>query len=213
MKKSLKRYTDLPFLLDYLSTKKLALLNPKTWDDTNDSHYINVYVQSKNYDSAYALCLTGAKETYHHWKVFTTGSSGVCIEFYKDTLLNHIGKLPELRAQSVQYKTIGKIKKQPPGEEQLPFLKHWAFRDECEFRIFFSAKGVVAPIYQFVVPGNAIKKIILSPWIPAAVAEKVKGSINAMAGCKSLRVSQSSLIDNEKWKQFAFVAKKAANDV
>jgi N-acyl-L-homoserine lactone synthetase len=39
MNEILRRYTDLPFLFDYLHTKELALLNPKSWDDMNDSYF------------------------------------------------------------------------------------------------------------------------------------------------------------------------------
>jgi N-acyl-L-homoserine lactone synthetase len=39
MNEILRRCTVLPFLFDYLHTKELALLNPKSWDDKNDSYF------------------------------------------------------------------------------------------------------------------------------------------------------------------------------
>jgi hypothetical protein len=102
MDKYLRRYTDLPFLLDYLRTKELALLSPKMWDDKNDSHYLESYAKTNGFATTYALCLTEASETYHHWKVFTSGANGVCIEFKKEALIKFAEKVSGLRAESVQ---------------------------------------------------------------------------------------------------------------
>ena len=49
-----RRYTDLPFLFDYLRTKGLALLSPKTWDDKNDSFFVEQYAKAKGFQSTYA---------------------------------------------------------------------------------------------------------------------------------------------------------------
>ena len=40
---SLRRYTTLPFLLDILNKKCLTLLDPKNWEDKDDSYYIELY--------------------------------------------------------------------------------------------------------------------------------------------------------------------------
>lgn len=48
METSLRRYTELPCLIDYLQTKELALLNPALWDDRNDSYYIEMYAQANS---------------------------------------------------------------------------------------------------------------------------------------------------------------------
>ena len=86
LKKYARRYTELPFLIDYLMTKELVLLDPRSWDDRNDSYYIEQYAARKSLQGFAALCLTESPETYHHWKIFSSGSSGVCIEFFKDSL-------------------------------------------------------------------------------------------------------------------------------
>jgi len=87
----------------------------------------------------YALCLTAAAETYHHWKVFTHGPAGVCIEFKKDALQQSVGKFEGLKANSVIYKKSGEMRGKQPDVEQLPFLKREAFRDENEFRLVYAA--------------------------------------------------------------------------
>jgi len=59
----------------------VGLLNPVSWDDANDSHFLNVYKQAKNLTCLNALCFSEADETYHHWRVFAGGSGGIRITF------------------------------------------------------------------------------------------------------------------------------------
>ncbi|MER0170306.1 MAG: DUF2971 domain-containing protein [Nitrosomonas sp.] len=199
----LRRYTDIPFLLDYLRTKELVLLSPKMWDDKNDRHCLESYARASRFDSIYALCLTEASETYHHWKVFTSGSSGVCIEFKKDDLIRFAEKVSSLRAEPVQYQTIKELKIKRPTLEQLPFLKRNAFKDESEFRLFVANNNPSCEPLRFHVPASAVNRVILSPWISDVVAKQVIATLNEIKGCKTLKVKRSLLIDNESWKQLA----------
>ncbi|HNC85208.1 MAG TPA: hypothetical protein PK999_19310, partial [Nitrospira sp.] len=64
---SLRRYTDIPALTYLLTKQKITLLDPKSWDDSNDSHYLSLYKQRNKLKSLLALCFTQADETYHHW--------------------------------------------------------------------------------------------------------------------------------------------------
>ncbi|HPB91368.1 MAG TPA: DUF2971 domain-containing protein [Rugosibacter sp.] len=196
----LKRYTDLPFLFDFLQTNELPLLNPESWDDKNDSHFLTHYAKSNGFASIYALCLTESPETYHHWKVFTSGVNGVCIEFNKEKLLTHVNKVPNIRAEPVVYKTINELKELKPSQVQLPFLKRIAFSDELEFRLFVATNNRQEPLMRFRLPAVAVKKIVLSPWIPKSVADQVKETIREIDGWKNISISRSSLVDNEKWK-------------
>ncbi len=196
-----RRYTDLPYLFDYLGTKQLALLSPKSWDDKNDSFFVERYAKVSGFESTYALCLTESTETYHHWKVFTTGSNGVCIEFKKDALLAHASKVDGLVAKAVIYRTINQLRKAKPTTDQLPFLKRQAFGDEKEFRLFVARRGPFAGPMRCAVPANAVNRIVLSPWIPKSVSDQLKTVITGMDGCKSLRVFRSTLVENERWKE------------
>jgi hypothetical protein len=83
----LSRYTDLPALLYLLDKKKITLLDPKSWDDSNDSYYLSQYKEKKKLKSVLALCFSQTAETYHHWRVFSSGPSGVCIVFDREQLL------------------------------------------------------------------------------------------------------------------------------
>jgi hypothetical protein len=73
-----------------LKEKKITLLDPRSWDDSNDSYYLKLYQEKKGLQSVLALCFTRASETYHHWRIFADGSSGVCISFRRDKLLDAV---------------------------------------------------------------------------------------------------------------------------
>lgn len=196
-----RRYTDLPYLFDYLGTKQLALLNPKSWDDKNDSFFVEQYAKTCGFNSTYALCLAETVETYHHWKVFTSGSNGVCIEFKKSDLVAHASKVEGLRAENVIYRTIRELHQTEPTLAQLPFLKRQAFVDEQEFRLFVARREAFAGPIRFAVPATAISRIVLSPWIPKAVSEQLKAVIKGINGCRSVSVFRSTLVENEEWKR------------
>ena len=203
MESSLRRYTELPFLIDYLQTKEVVLVNPSSWDDRNDSYYIEQYAKLKNYKSTYALCLADAPETYHHWKVFSHGNGGACIEFDKKILLESVNKIDGLRAEEVKYKTIDALRKCSPIEYDLPFLKRYAFIDEKEFRLFYALESEEPPIFRVKVPLQAIRRITLSPWLSSSVVTHVKSTLKSIDGCESLKIYKSTLVENEKWKKFA----------
>lgn len=203
MEPSLRRYTELAYLIDYLQTRELSLLNPALWDDRNDSYYIERFAQNKGFLSTYALCLAETSETYHHWRVFSHGSSGACIEFDKLKLISAASSVKGLLAKEVNYKKIEDLRECAPNASELPFLKRFAFSDEKEFRLFYGSKSKGSTIYRIQVPLNAIKRITLSPWLPSSVAGHVKKTLKSIEGCKSLKIYRSSLVENETWKKFA----------
>ena len=203
MKVSLRRYTELPYVVDFLQSKKLTLVSPVSWDDRNDSYYIEQFARIKRLASTYALCLAEAPETYHHWRVFSHGSSGACIVFDRDEFIKSLQNVKGLRAAEVQYKTINQLQSSTLDVENLPFLKRQAYVDEKEFRLFRGTKKRGGPTFQVPVPLKAIEKITLSPWLPRTVAVNVKKSLQSIEGCSKLSIKQSTLIDNESWKEFA----------
>lgn len=199
----LKRYTELPFLIDFLETKQITLVNPGAWDDRNDSFYLQQYGESKDLHSIYSLCLTGTNETYHHWRIFSHGASGVCIEFDKEKLLDCVVQTAGLRAESVIYKNLDEMRSQPPELEELPFLKRSAFSDEMEFRLFVARKKEKSYTLKIPVTLDAINRITLSPWLPKEVAKQTKTALKSIKGCSKLKIYRSSLVENESWKKFA----------
>ena len=125
----------------------------------------------------------------------------MCIEFKKDELITHALKVKGLRAEPVSYSTIKELRATKPKPEQLPFLKRQAFRDEAEFRLFVAHHEPFSVPIRFAVPTNVLNRIVLSPWIPKSVSDQVKATIKEMAGCKTLKVYRSTLVENEGWKQ------------
>lgn len=199
----LRRYTELPYLIDYLQSKEIALLNPATWDDRNDSYYISRYAEANNLKSVYSLCLTEANETYHHWKVFSFGSGGVCIEFHKSLLLDHVSRVGGVRCEPVIYSTIDSLRKNKPRLNELPFLKRSAFGDELEFRLFMGTQRKGPAIQRLPIPLSCINRIVLSPWLPKNVSDQTKRLLKSVEGCSKLKIYRSTLVENENWKKLA----------
>ncbi|CAH0192568.1 hypothetical protein ABH908_004633 [Pseudomonas frederiksbergensis] len=203
MESSLRRYTELPYLIDYLQSKELVLLSPKSWDDRNDSYYIERFALASGLLSTYALCLAEAPETYHHWRVFSHGGGGVCIEFDKAEIVRAASLIPGMRAENVTYKTISELGRSKPSTLDLPFLKRHAFADEKEFRLFHSSVEEGPPVFRLSVPLRAVKRITLSPWLPSSVVIHIVNTLRSIEGCTALKIFQSTLVENEDWKILA----------
>jgi hypothetical protein len=133
----LRRYTSLPALLHLLHTRKITLLSPESWDDRNDAFFMSQYKKRRGAKSILALCFAEANETYHHWRVFTHGSDGVCIVFRRDQLVAAFDTVPNIYKQAVEYKLITELQKFRLSVAQLPFLKRQPYRDEKEFRLVY----------------------------------------------------------------------------
>jgi len=203
METLLRRYTELPYVVDYLRTEELALLNPATWDDRNDSFFIEEYARRSGAKSVYALCLADCAETYHHWRVFSHGSSGACIQFKRKEFLTAISKVEGLRSEAVSYKTINELRRVKPALNELPFLKRFAFQNEGEFRLFYTSETKEPPIQRIPVPRHCVDRIILSPWLPNVVADRVKETLKSIPGCSNVKMYRSTLVENEDWKNLA----------
>jgi len=139
MTKFLWRYTNIPALIYLLREKKITLLDPETWDDKNDSHFLSLYRDKKSLKSVLALCFTQVSETYHHSRVFADGSSGICIRFKRAELMKAITKLPGVKVKAVDYLTLEDIKKKKLKTNDLPFLKRFPYMDEVEFRVIYES--------------------------------------------------------------------------
>lgn len=204
--KLLKRYTELPFVLQLLHSKKLTLVNPSAWDDKNDSYFVQAYRDGKGLGSVLALCLTEAQQTYHHWKVFTHGASGACICFNKVALQKWINDTDLLEGREVVYRTVPQIQKQPPRLDDLPFLKRKAYEHEGEFRLLYGTKKKSVVIQSFDIPLDIIDFILLNPWLPPATASAIEDVIRRIDGCERLEVKRATITKNDAWQQAAKAA-------
>jgi hypothetical protein len=103
----LRRYTDIPALVSLLTDRKITLLDPKSWDDRNDTNFLKLYKRENNLQTLLALCFTQTDERYHHWSVFAAGTAGVCIRFDRAAFLQALEKHDGLRKGSVRYLLAG----------------------------------------------------------------------------------------------------------
>jgi len=201
-KQFLKRYTNIPSLLYILRRQQITLLDPATWDDQNDSHYLTIYREKKNLKTVLALCFTQASETYHHWHVFAGGSSGVCITFERDRLVAALEKRSGITAKSVRYLTLSEIDAKALTVPELPFLKRYPYEDEVEFRAIYESAAKKSSALDVAMPLKCIDRITLSPWTPKALADTLKETIGEIPGCATIKVVRSTLISNERWKNY-----------
>src|SRR5436190_8128623 len=157
----LNRFTTLPILLDLLQRKKLTLLNPKLWEDKNDSEIILSYKEKKKIKNIFALCFSHNDETIHHWKTFSNGPSGCLIEFDANKLISLIDTVKGLRHGKVTYKKLSEIEKKKVPLKNLPFTKRWPYRCEEEYRLIMETSEDL-DFYEIEIPLNFIRRITIS---------------------------------------------------
>jgi hypothetical protein len=202
----LRRYTDLPALLHILTSHQVTLLDPKTWDDKNDSYFMSVYKEKKKFRSVLALCFSQASETYHHWRVFSNGPAGVCIVFDRVELIEDFQKSAQVKFGPVNYLTLTEAKKRRPDVEELPFVKRYGFKPESEFRVLYTSTVEELSALNVPVRLSSIRSISLSPWMHSSLSKSTASAIRAIRDCEKLKVSRSTLISNEQWKTYAHSA-------
>lgn len=201
-KRVLRRYTDLPALLTILKNCEITLLPPSSWDDRNDRHMMEAYIRAKKLKTLLALCFSEARETYHHWKVFAPGNSGVSIEFGSDMLLASLPPFGFTHSE-INYKTISELKSSKLEVTDLPFTKRAAFSDEKEYRIIFSSRKESLEFKSIPIGIDVIDRITINPWLPPPLFTAIKQVILSIPGCSNLNVNHSKLIESPSWKRFA----------
>lgn len=199
----LRRYTDLPALIYLLSKWKITLLNPASWDDKNDSHYLSVYKDKKGLQSLLALCFTQVGERYHHWRVFAGNPGGVCIQFKSHELLETLERQEGIKVRSVDYLMIKNIREGNLELDSLPFVKRKAFKDEHELRAIYESQTRQLCKLDISIPQSCIATIKLSPWLNPDLVAPVKRMLKSIEGCGDLRIVRSSLISSKTWRDFA----------
>jgi hypothetical protein len=196
-----RRYTNLAATIHLLRTRTIALLNPATWDDRNDAYFMAEYKRYKQARTVLALCFAQCPETYHHWRVFSHGPNGVCIDFDKERLLAAFRGQAGIRHDAVAYRQIRDARAIPSVDvESLPFLKRAPYSDEREYRIVYTGEKLAAEHRAYDVPLSCIRRITLSPWMPQSLSRSVIQSLRAIEGCRRLPIVRSTLVENETWK-------------
>ena len=197
----LRRYTNLAAAIHLLQTKCITLLNPATWDDKNDAYFMAEYKRIVGAQTVLALCFAESNETYHHWRVFSHGSDGVCIEFDRDRLLDSFENCPGIRKGKVKYKLINDLSKRKEIDaEELPFLKRKPYQPENEYRIIYVNRDRPKEFEDFHIQISWIRRLTLSPWMSVALARSVKKALCTIDNCSQLKIAHSTLVSNDQWK-------------
>ncbi len=200
----LRRYTDIPSALDVITNKRLTLLTQASWDDKNDLFCIAKYKELKNLKTLLSLCMTThglnengefEQETYHHWKNFSSGGSGTCIQFNKELLIKCIKK--PFKHKDVKY--TNSLSDQKIELDELPFLKRDVFTAEREYRIIYEDKEKKQNFKHLDIDLKCIESIRLSPWMPEPLFKSTKAAFKAIS--PTTKISKSKLIDFEGWQQ------------
>jgi len=197
------RYTSFPVLLHILHTRSITLLDPRKWEDQNDTHFLERYRQLSGAETVLALCFTMASERAHHWEMFASGDSGLRIEFRKEELLSQFPPNEGVRHGAVTYRSIRHMQRNPPEIEQLPFLKRLPYRDEMEYRVIFSSADEAIHSRSLPLDLSCIARISLSPWTPVPLVAPLKDTIGNIEGCRRIKVSRTTLLENEDWQGIA----------
>jgi Protein of unknown function (DUF2971) len=200
--RSFRRYTNLAATIHLLKDKSITLLNPATWDDKNDAYFMAEYKRYKEAKSVLALCFAETNETYHHWRVFSNGPDGVCIEFYKDKLLSTFEGDQQIVSGYVQYKWLKDIKMMKSVKvDELPFLKRYPYEEEHEYRVVYVDTEDAKEYQDYAIEIEWIKRITLSPWISQTLTGSVRHTLRSIEGCSGLKIRRSTLVGNDNWKK------------
>ena len=187
--------------LDTLVNQKLVLLSPSKWDDTNDVDFMELYRAYTKAESVLALCCTMASETYHHWRIFTQGMEGVCIEFDKQSLENSLHNDASIITRPVDYLLVKDLEAFGPQDaHRLAFVKRDGYSDEREWRIVSCSQEKAKLTCDVPIPLFSISRIILNPWLPPPLAANIRSIIKNIPGCSSLKIETSALTNSSRWK-------------
>jgi hypothetical protein len=153
-----------------------------------------------------ALCFSTRRETFHHWKIFSGGSAGVCIEIDRDKLFGSLTSLPvnrgaRFRTGRVSYRPITVVEDSTPPLRRWPFIKRLPFRDEGEVRVVYQNRQVSEKTRDIPLNLDWIIRVTLSPWMPKEVAKSVVKVVRSIEGCKKLSVSRSHLLETARWRR------------
>lgn len=200
--KELKRYTNLPSLLLILQKRVITLLPPVSWDDQNDRQLMKAYASATKSKTCLALCFAQAVETYHHWRVFSPGSDGVCIIFNKEKLIAEVEK-NDVRHGPLKYFTLRQIEENQPRLIDLPFSKRQAYKDEREYRFLFESPSKTYTSKNIPITPVMIERILINPWVAEQLFFAVKETINSIDGFEDVVVRQSSVRSARNWQELA----------
>ena len=87
--------------------------------------------------------------------------------------------------------------------ENLPFSKRAGFGAEEEYRVIAWSGEPQALALEIDIQLSWVKQIELNPWMPKSLFQSVKDTIKAIDGCDRINFRQSTLINNQQWRDAA----------
>lgn len=200
MARLLKRYTSLASALDVLAKQRFALLDPSTWKDKNDCRFLEAYKNHSNLKRIYAVCMTYAAETYHHWEVFARHNEGVCIEFHEQNFRSLFPNTGDYKFGDVKYYSVSQINEMGfISSDHLPFMKGDGYEPEKECRLIYGSMHGDGIVHYIPCPIESINRIIINPWIPHALVGGVRDAIKNASRGTPPKIFASRLVDDEQW--------------
>ncbi len=195
----LRRYTQLPYLIEMLENRYLVIPSWKKWQDKNDSHSLMEYQRLKEDRYIFALCMTNSAETFHHWQVFTKRQSGVCLTFKKRALSEWARNQNNVKLKKVIYFKMNELDTDTVKPRHLPFVKRWGFRDEQEWRLTYETPES-SGLARLTLPISALESIDISPMISQQKADNMKDQIRSALSKQKLTITHSELTNSPRWK-------------
>ncbi len=198
--RKLNKFTTIPVLIYYLHNMRIPLLDPADWEDKNDSYTLLRYAKENNINKILATCFSMDDETIHHWKTFSPGSAGCCIEF-NPSILEKVMVSPGFRCGAVDYHKITSVRDVPLKD--LPFIKRFPYRIEHEYRVIYEGKekDVSMPFR-----GSQIRRITIAQSMPLPIFESNKAILaDILPGATIVR---STIYDSDKWKSLISISSK-----
>ena len=199
----LRRYTGLTAAIHILSTRKITLLDPGTWDDRNDAYFLTQYGVRRGGKRVLALCFCQGQQQYHHWRVYANGMDGVCVEFDRDLLLGALDQLEDIQHGPVVYRPFSEVVTDRLGVDELPFLKRIGYKDEKEYRVIHVPADQFRETRDCEIPLKCVRRVICSPWMPNEVMSSLTNALQSIPDCRGLPVRKSTLVNSEAWKNIA----------
>jgi len=198
-----RRFTQLPILIQMLARQELTLVGPSTWDDKNDSFFLQKYKEKRQLMSVLAMCFARAAETYHHWRVFAPGPAGVRVSFDPTRLEPALSGVAGLRLEQVKYLKIKELRERDLSVDELPFVKRYPYKPEKEVRLVWESPTEQRDFLSVPFDLNAITDITLSPWLHKSLAPEIRAVLKEVARHKGLRITRSTLVGNDEWMSHA----------
>ena len=200
--KFIRRYTSLSNAINCLANRKLTLMDPQTWDDRNDRYFMARYKEGLGLRALYGVCAARCGETYHHWRVFTSGFDGVCIEIKRKPLEAELERQEHIRFSSVDYLKLGEVDQLTNNDLlRLPFVKRAAFEPEREYRIVAHSNEEQQAALDLELQLTWINRVVINPWMPAPVAGSVIAALKGICTPNSIQIIRSRLLDNSRWRR------------